>query len=119
MNRSCFDQKETETQSAEKLSEVLTGRDVDTHNILTAETLVYNWKSVDIAYAHANIGTFLKEPQIWANLCPLISPSSFSDHSIRHSESKIPCYAVWEEEISRLKVTYMFLIIKEYFDPNQ
>lgn len=40
-NRSCFDQKETEKEGAEKVY-VLTGEDVNIHNMLTAELLVYN-----------------------------------------------------------------------------
>lgn len=42
VSRSCFDQEETEKDSAEKVSEVLTGRDVNIYNILTAKLLVYN-----------------------------------------------------------------------------
>ena len=42
VSRSRFDQEETEKQGAEKVSEVLTGRDVNIQNIFTAELLVYN-----------------------------------------------------------------------------
>lgn len=62
VSRSCFDQEENERDGAEKVSEVLTGTDVNINNILTAELLVYNLKGVDIAYARANTGIFLKEP---------------------------------------------------------
>lgn len=77
MSRSCFDQEETEKQSAEKVSKVLTGRDVNTHNILTAELLVYNRKDVESAYTHANIGTFLKEPQHRLNFVLQFLPPVF------------------------------------------
>lgn len=40
--RSCFDQEETVNESAERVSEVLTGRDVNIHSILTAERMVDN-----------------------------------------------------------------------------
>ena len=46
VSRSCFDQEETEKQGAEKVSEVLTGRDVSIQNTLTAGLLVYNQMGV-------------------------------------------------------------------------
>lgn len=42
VSRSRFDQEETEKWGAEKVSEVLTGRDVNIHDILTAELGVCN-----------------------------------------------------------------------------